>query len=285
MEIIAVERDKYDGSRKFLLEEHVMYEGKSNLDIRQDINSWKKYTEYTRSQIIEKKEALVNNGFWDNIPWNFQQTVNESIDCFRTFLNDFQIIELAFGRDFISEKEVKLLKEIGKKSLEYKNNYRKYFKEEYEWREYKNPKFKIAESIYQQGRDFFTALQDASNAAMRLEDYISNNSISNKIIVYGDSYNTNIQQGQNNNMSVSANDMSELLLKLDELLNNLKYSLPEEEVDDAQEYIEIIKDEAIKEKPRKKVLKFAADSLKKLKWSTDLMASIGTIYQLVVSLL
>lgn len=93
-------------------------------------------------------------------------------------------------------------------------------------------------------------LQDASNAAGRLEDYMSNNSIYNKVNIFGNSYNTNIQQGHNNNMIVSIDDMSELLSKLDLLLENLNDSLPEEEVEEAQEYIETIKDEAIKEKPK-----------------------------------
>lgn len=262
------------------------YEGQSISDIQQDVNSWKIYTENIRSQITEEKESLVKNGFWNKIPWNFQQTINESIFCFRTFLSDFQIIESALEGNSISEREVKLLKKIGKNSFKFNHNYGKYFKEEYEWRDYGNPEFEIAESIYQHGRDFFVTLQDASNAAERLEDYMSSNAISNKVNIFGNSYNTNIQQGQNNNLSVSTNDVdvSELLLKLDILLNNLKDSLPEEEIDEAREYIETIKDEAVKEKPRKNVLRFAADSLKKLKWGTELLASIGTIYQLIVPL-
>lgn len=128
-------------------------------------------------------------------------------------------------------------------------------------------------------------LQDASNAAGRLEDYMSNNSIYNKVNIFGNSYNTNIQQGHNNNMIVSIDDMSELLSKLDLLLENLNDSLPEEEVEEAQEYIETIKDEAIKEKPKKTMLRFAVDSLKKLKWSTEFLASVATIAQLVAPLL
>ncbi|HFN2290268.1 TPA: hypothetical protein ACHAC2_000997, partial [Enterococcus faecium] len=96
---------------------------------------------------------------------------------------------------------------------------------------------------------------------------------------------TNIQQGHNNNMIVSIDDMSELLSKLDLLLENLNDSLPEEEVEEAQEYIETIKDEAIKEKPKKTMLRFAVDSLKKLKWSTEFLASVATIAQLVAPLL
>ena len=261
------------------------YEGQSISDIQQDINMWKIYTEKIRSQIIKEKEILIKNGFWEKIPWNFQQIIEESIFCFKTFLSDFQIIESALEKNFISEREVKLLRKIGRNSVEFNHNYGKYFKEEYEWHDYGNPEFEVAESIYQHGRDFFVTLQDASNAAARLEDYMSSHSISNKVNIYGNSYNTNIQQGQNNMLNVSANDMSELLSKLDVLLNNLKDSLPEEEIFEAQEYIETIKDEAVKEKPRKKVLKFAADSLKKLKWSTEFVASVGTIYQLVVPLL
>ncbi|MBZ2406448.1 hypothetical protein [Liquorilactobacillus hordei] len=260
------------------------YEGQSISDIQQDVNSWKIYTENIRSQITEEKEALVKNGFWNKISWDFQQTINASIFCFRTFLSDFQIIESALEENSISEREVKLLKKIGKNAFEFNHNYGKHFKEGYEWHDYGNPEFEIAESIYQHGRDFFVTLQDAINAAGRLEDYTSGNSIFNKVNIFGSSYNTNIQQGQNNNLSVSTNDVSELLSKLDILLNNLKDSLSEEEIDEAREYIETIKDEVVKEKPKKKVLRFAADSLKKLKWSTELLASIETIYQLIVPL-
>ncbi|AOM34610.1 hypothetical protein EWI08_02865 [Enterococcus faecium] len=261
------------------------YEGQSISDIKEDVNNWKIYTENVKSQIVEKKEALIKNGFWNKIPWNFQQTINESIFCLGTFLSDFQIVESAFEENFISEREIKLLRKIGKNSVQFNHSYGKYFKEEYEWREYGNPEFEIVESIYQHGRDFFVTLQDASNAAGRLEDYMSNNSIYNKVNIFGNSYNTNIQQGHNNNMIVSIDDMSELLSKLDLLLENLNDSLPEEEVEEAQEYIETIKDEAIKEKPKKTMLRFAVDSLKKLKWSTEFLASVATIAQLVAPLL
>ncbi|MGM0240137.1 hypothetical protein [Enterococcus sp. AZ103] len=196
----------------------------------------------------------------------FSTTINESIFCLVTFLSDFQIVETAFEKNLISEREIKLLRKIGKNSVQFNHSYGKYFNEEYEWRDYGNPEFEIVESIYQQGRDFFVTLQDASNAAGRLEDYMSNNSISNKVNIFGNSYNTNIQQGHNNNMSVSTNDMSELLSKLDLLMEDLNDFLPEKEVDEAQEYIETIKDEVIKEKPKKTMLKFAVDSLKKIKW-------------------
>ena len=86
------------------------YEGQSISDIQQDVKCWKRYTENIASQINEEKEALVKSGFWNKIPWNFQQIVNKSIFCFKTFLSDFQIIESAFECNFISEREVKLLK-------------------------------------------------------------------------------------------------------------------------------------------------------------------------------
>ncbi|HFP8359352.1 TPA: hypothetical protein ACG86O_002700, partial [Enterococcus faecium] len=57
------------------------YEGQSISDIKEDVNNWKIYTENVKSQIVEKKEALIKNGFWNKIPWNFQQTINESIFC------------------------------------------------------------------------------------------------------------------------------------------------------------------------------------------------------------
>lgn len=261
------------------------YEGQSISDIKKDIDSWKVYTENIKSQIVEKKEALVKNGFWNKIPWNFQQIINDSIFCLGTFFSDFQIIESAFEANFITEREVKLLRKIGKNSVGFNHDYGKYFKEEYEWRDYGNPEFEIAESIYQHGRDFFVTLQDASNAAGRLEDYMNNNSISNKVTIFGNSYNTNIQQGQQNNMSLSTNDVSELLSKLDFLMDNLQNNLPEDEINDAREYIETIKDEVIKEKPKRKILRFAVDSLKDLKWSMDLLASIATISQFVMPLL
>ena len=50
--------------------------------------------------------------------------------------------------------------------------------------------------MYADGRDFFVTLQDAVNAASRLEDYVNNqNVINNTMNIGGNVENSQIQQG------------------------------------------------------------------------------------------
>lgn len=186
------------------------YEEQSIQDILTDINRWIEYTEEIIVLIQEGIDYLKQCEFWNKIPFNFQMTLLSTITCQKTYLNDFGIIEKSINEDKITKREVALLRKIGRKAWEFNKEYGKTYKEEYRWKKYGDPDFKVAENLYAKGRDFFVTLQDASNASSRLEDYISElPPVTNTNITQQISGNMNMVAGINNGeMHQSINDLS-----------------------------------------------------------------------------
>lgn len=128
-------------------------------------------------------------------------------------------------------------------------------------------------------------LQDASNAAVRLENY--KNSKSTQII--NNTYNAtgnNIQQGSNMNMTIN-NYKNEDLEKLNELTEELiknieNYFEKDEEKNEIKELIETIREEANKEKPKKYTIKSIINTLQTMNSnSADFLSSINAIAQIL----
>lgn len=183
------------------------YEEQSLQDILGDIKNWLFYTEKIKDYILCKKEELIRSKFWDKVSYDFQLTINTSILYFDTITYDLSIIKKAIEGNSITGREVKLLSNIGRKALEYNAEYPKTFKRDAYWHEYGNPDFEAAEKIYCKGRDYFVTLQDASNAAYRLEDYMNNRPIINNTLNIGGSVSdSQIQQGSNNSIQTVASD-------------------------------------------------------------------------------
>lgn len=149
------------------------YEEQSLKDILEDIRRLVEYTEEISLEIQNGIVKLKESNFWNKVYFNFQMTLLSSLTCQEAYLHDFSIIVKAIQEDKITEREVRLLRNIGKKAIEFNHEYGKTFKEEYRWRDYGNPDFKVAEDLYAHGRDYFVTLQDATNAAARLNDYVS----------------------------------------------------------------------------------------------------------------
>lgn len=149
------------------------YEEQSLKDILEDINRWVEYTEEISLEINKGITKLKESNFWNKVYFNFQMTLLSSLTCQESYLHDFSIIIKAIQQDKITEREVRLLRHIGKKAIEFNHEYGRTFKEEFDWRDYGNPDFTVAEDLYADGRDYFVTLQDATNAAARLNDYIS----------------------------------------------------------------------------------------------------------------
>jgi hypothetical protein len=134
-------------------------------------------------------------------------TLLSTLSCQKTYLEDFCIIVKSIEEDRITQRDVLLLKKIGTKASEFNREYGRTYKEDYEWKEYGNPDFKVAENLYGDGRDYFVTLQDASNASSRLEDYISIlPSITNTNITQNVTGNMNILAGVNNGRMEFANN-------------------------------------------------------------------------------
>jgi len=165
------------------------YEEQSLKDILDDINIWVEYTERTRDFISSNRKKLKDIGFWDKIPFNFMMTIETTLSYCSTIIGDLGIVRQAILSNVVTTKEVRLIRKIGTNSIQYNREYGRTYKEESRWKDYGNPDFRLAEEIYRKGRDYFVTLQDATNVAARMEDYMSEYSIHNSINIGGDATN------------------------------------------------------------------------------------------------
>lgn len=172
------------------------YEGQSLKNIQDDIECWIKYTTATKSFVIAQKNIVEKSGFWNRIEYNFLATIGETIRYFETILHDLDLVKKSIEQNCITEKEVKLLSNIGIKAGEFNRKYGQTYNKNTCWHDYGNAGFIEVEKIYQEGRDFFVTMQDAENAATRLGDYIAKGLVINNLLnIQGDVSASQIQQG------------------------------------------------------------------------------------------
>ena len=153
------------------------------------------------SGLSQSKES----GFWKKVDYDFRQTVYTSIGYLKTIISDLKCVEESIKRDFITEREIKLLRTIGRKSIDYNIEYGHTFKSERKlWHDYGNPDFEVVENMYAKGRDYFVSLQDAGNIASRLEDYMQSGNATN-VNFHGNVTGSQIQVGTVNSTQISNN--------------------------------------------------------------------------------
>jgi hypothetical protein len=199
------------------------YEEQSLLDILGDINDWIDYTADRKAFILTQKDNLDNSLFWDKIPFDFQLTILTTISYFDTILYDLNIVKKSIENNRITEKEVNLLRNIGKKSREYNREYSKTYKDEHLWKDYGNPDFRVAEEVYGKGRDYFVTMQDAGNAAYRLEDYMEKGQVINNTMSFsGNVTGSQIQQGTTNSSQTMTVENSFDYDKVMDVLNKIQ---------------------------------------------------------------
>lgn len=199
-------------------------------NILEDIDAWIKYTEETKACVIKNKTEMESSAFWNHIPWNFRMTIETTIAYFETILYDLNLVRTSLSTNCVTNREVKLLESIGKKSREYNHEYGRHYNEGDRWKEYGNPDFAVVEQVYAKGRDFFITLQDAVNAAARLEDYMQHGVINNSINISGNVSHTQIQQNVTNSaQTMVVDDYDKILEVLEKIERSCKY----EDFDDA----------------------------------------------------
>lgn len=88
------------------------YEEQSLQDILDDIVGWIQYTTDKKAFILAQKSIVEKSGFWDKIAFDFQMTVLSTISYFDTIIFDLNVVKTAFIQNRITEKEVKLLRNI-----------------------------------------------------------------------------------------------------------------------------------------------------------------------------
>ena len=199
------------------------YEGQSLNDIQNDINEWYKYTAETKDFLSERIEYLKSRNYLNRIYDDFKLTLLSSITQQNTNLHDFKIILTSIENNTITEKEVSLLNNIGRRASKFNTEYGKTYKESESWKDYGDTWFNLVEEMYSHGRDYFVSIQDASNAALRLKDYITtqptSNSNSVEQIIYG---NSGIIAGTNSGNMVQNNNYNN-----SDLHNDIKSAIEE----------------------------------------------------------
>jgi len=262
------------------------YENQSLKEIQDDIKKWESYSNEINVLFSVTLKELEDRKYKQYIPFNILALFLDTIRTTMTFSHDFQVISSNITNSNITSKDVRLLRNIGKLSVEYNHNYGKEYHSETRWHDYENPEFRRAEKLYQDGRDLFVTLQDAQNAAARLEDYVDTESSRNTFIVNGTGH--TIQQGTGNRMTVNIEHnsttidreeanrlLTQFLDKLDEYFSEEQ----EQERDDAKDYIEVIQDQIAKEDPKNSMLKTALKGLVALNGSAGFASSVLTISQ------
>jgi len=152
------------------------YSEQSIMDIKDDIKSWISYSREIKCFFEITIAELKEQDYWDSkVGFNFQMFCYSVPKICDTFCSDFEIILDAINADRITTREINLMKNIYRVSVESEEYSWKSFKgkdDGYRWHDYENPLFKKAENMYSKGRDFFVTLRDVSNAVARMEDYM-----------------------------------------------------------------------------------------------------------------
>lgn len=220
------------------------YEEQSPNDMLSDVSYWIEYTEDRKSFILKQKELLHQSGFWCKVGDDFKATIVSTISYFETILYDLSLVENSFKKNYITEKEINLLRKIGRNAVSYNHEYGRTFKTERPyWHDYGNPDFDVAEEIYKKGRDYFVTMQDAENAAARLEDYVEKGQVVNNTLnIQGNVSNSQVQQGtiDSSQTMIKNNDFD--YIKVLEIIQKIKQSTTSEDFDkDFGDNAEVVK--------------------------------------------
>ena len=177
------------------------YSDQSIMDIKKDIESWISYSRQIKSNFEITIAELKEQDYWDDkVAFDFQVFCCGVPRICDTFCSDFEIILDAINADRITAREINLMKNIYRVSVENEEYSWKSFKGksgECRWHDYGNPLFKKAETMYSSGRDFFVTLIDVSNAVARMEDYMKDD-------------NTVIDNSIHNDNSITIGDGNEI---------------------------------------------------------------------------
>lgn len=121
-------------------------------DIFEDIGYWIDYSKRIKILLSNGMSDSKKSGFWKKIDNEFQMTIETSICFINTILYDLHEIVRSKENGCITNKEVTLLSNIGRKSIQYNNEYgRNYKAEKRLWHDYGNPDFKVVENMYSKG--------------------------------------------------------------------------------------------------------------------------------------
>lgn len=125
-------------------------------DIKSDIEYWIKYSEETKNEFSTIINDLEDCGYWKkNVPLNFQIYCHSIGQICDTFCSDFRIIIAAIDGDAITKREITLMNNIFEVASKNEEQSWQIFKENEDWKEFMDPMYQKAETLYAHARDFF----------------------------------------------------------------------------------------------------------------------------------
>lgn len=273
------------------------YEDQTLEDILEDIKRWIMYSEETLSFFNEIITKLDEEQYYETIPSDLNVLFQTTKRKLATFISDFHIILKSISTDKISKREVDLLKNIGKISIEENKKYKPIYRialEHWSGEQYGDPNFQKIEKLYAEGKDLFGTLMDASNAAERLKDYMSDERQQHQqITITGDGNQVQAALGNNNKFIMELTDSlgQAKAEELDRLLTDLKNNLDQhfkeneqEKKEEAEQVIDGIRDEVTQSEPRKGIVRSYLNSLNGLSVSANFMTVVTGIKDIVESL-
>lgn len=221
------------------------YEHQSLEDILTDIENWIELINKTKSICTVNIRELKETNYWNMVYDDFKISITRALNHFDTVISDIKRISTGIKNDNIKSVHIKLLQQITKQSSENEKYISKSWHSTDRWKEYGNSNFIKVELLYTEIKGTVCTLLDASNMAMRLKDYMGDETqMKNQFIFNGDVSQSNIGNTNSNGSSSIINISSgEDIKKLFEIfMNNIKNSsLDNLEKDDIEEAVQRIK--------------------------------------------
>lgn len=252
------------------------YETQTFEEIKQDVEYWSKYTNQVMEILKTNYDSVIQTAIWGKANYDFKAVIESSIRSINTFKKDFDLVVGKLNTMSVTQREVNLLRNIGNVAIDYNKRYGEaYNKDTMNWHLYGNPDFEKISTLYSEGRDYFATLQDAQNAAGRLEDYVEDsnmvnvqNSIINTGLVSGNVTQQGGQVGTTNSSLTNNNEQSFDYEKILNILNTIKNTTNSETFD-----TEFGEDAA----KAKKVIDEAISAAQKKEKSNEIMSAIQTL--------
>ena len=221
------------------------YEHQSLEDILTDMENWLEIINDTKSICEVNISELQEANYWNRIYDDFKISITRALNHFDTVISDIKRISTGIKNDDIKSVHIKLLQQITNQSSENEKYISKSWHSTDRWKEYGNSNFMKVELLYTEIEGTVCTLLDASNMAMRLKDYMEDETqMKNQFIFNGDVSQSNIGNTNSNGSSSIINISSgEDIKKLFEIfMNNIKNSsLDNLEKDDVEEAVQRIK--------------------------------------------
>lgn len=199
------------------------YKIQTSGQILDDINKWIQCSNDTAKTIRSLLEQFQNPVYFDRvIPDVIRDDINIVLFYTKTVNEDLSIVKKAVESDCVTSREIKLLYRIAEQSSKLNYTLGTDYNCESYWKNYGDSDFMIVENIYGEARDYVALLEDANNAASRLEDYMQTGNIMNSTInntINGNVTGSQIQVGTVNSSQNMTNGITDF--PYEEVLNKL----------------------------------------------------------------